>query len=91
LKKLINPEENAPGVSNRRFECAGVLMDVDVRPCASADEVKQAIAPIANYLGRSVPNEDLADRLAHLLPASASTPHGVAVALSAALAPFRFS
>ena len=44
-------------------------MDVDVRRCASADEVKHAIAPIAYYFGRSAPNEDLADRLARLLPA----------------------
>ena len=44
-------------------------MDVDVRPCASADEVKQAIAPIANYFGRSAPDEELAERLIRVLPA----------------------
>jgi GNAT superfamily N-acetyltransferase len=44
-------------------------MDVDVRPCASADEVKQAIAPIANYFGRSAPDEELAERLTRVLPA----------------------
>jgi predicted acetyltransferase len=44
-------------------------MDLDVRPCASADEVKQAIAPIANYLGRSAPDADGAERMARLLPA----------------------
>src|ERR1700746_900936 len=44
-------------------------MDVEVRPCASAEEVKHAIAPIANYFGRSAPNEDLAERLARLLTA----------------------
>ena len=44
-------------------------MDVDIRPCASADEVKQAIAPIANYFGRSVPESDGAERMARLLPA----------------------
>jgi len=44
-------------------------MDVDIRPCASADEVKQAIAPIANYFGRSVPDSDGAERMARLLPA----------------------
>jgi predicted acetyltransferase len=44
-------------------------MDVDVRPCASAEEVKQAIAPIANYFGRSVPDADGAERMARLLPA----------------------
>jgi hypothetical protein len=27
-------------------------MDVDVWPCASPEEVKQAISPIANYFGR---------------------------------------
>jgi predicted acetyltransferase len=44
-------------------------MDVEVRPCASAEEVKHAIAPIANYFGRAAPNEDLAERLARLLTA----------------------
>jgi predicted acetyltransferase len=44
-------------------------MDVDIRPCVSADEVKQAIAPIANYFGRSVPDSDGAERMARLLPA----------------------
>ena len=44
-------------------------MDVAVRPCASADEVKQAIAPIANYFGRSAPDEELAERLIRVLPA----------------------
>lgn len=44
-------------------------MVVEVRACASAEEVKHAIAPIANYFGRSAPNEDLAERLIRVLPA----------------------
>lgn len=44
-------------------------MDVDVRPCASAEEVKHAVAPIAYYFGRSTPNEDLTERLGRVLPA----------------------
>jgi predicted acetyltransferase len=44
-------------------------MEIDVRPCASAEEVKHAIAPIANYFGRSVPHADGAERMARLLPA----------------------
>src|SRR5215470_11680911 len=44
-------------------------MDVDVRPCASADEVKQAVAPIAYYFGRSTPDEELSERLIRVLPA----------------------
>jgi predicted acetyltransferase len=44
-------------------------VDVDIRPCASADEVKRAVAPITNYFGRSAPNEELAERLIRVLPA----------------------
>ena len=44
-------------------------MDIDVRPCASAEEVKHAIAPIAYYFGRSTPDEDVTQRLIRLLPA----------------------
>src|ERR1700756_1940062 len=44
-------------------------MDIEVRPCASAEEVKHAIAPITNYFGRSTPNEELAERLLRVLPA----------------------
>jgi predicted acetyltransferase len=44
-------------------------MDVEIRPCASADEVRQAISPIGHYFGRSVPNEDLTERLVRFLPA----------------------
>ena len=44
-------------------------MDVDVRPCASPEEVKHAIAPIAYFFGRSAPDENLAERLTGVLPA----------------------
>ena len=44
-------------------------MEFDVRPCASAEEIKHAIAPIANYFGRSAPNDELTERLARVLPA----------------------
>src|ERR1700730_9598661 len=44
-------------------------MDIDIRPCASAEEVKHAIAPIAYYFGRSAPDENLAERLSRVLPA----------------------
>jgi len=43
-------------------------MDVQIRPCASADEVKQAISPIGHYFGRSLPNDELAARLIRFLP-----------------------
>jgi N-acetylneuraminic acid mutarotase len=33
-------------------------MDIDIRPCASAEEVGQATAPIGYYFGRSASNED---------------------------------
>src|SRR6516164_7382427 len=44
-------------------------MDVDVRPCVSAEEVKQAIAPITTYFGRSAPNPDYTERLTCVLAA----------------------
>lgn len=43
--------------------------EFDVRPCASAEEFKYALAPIASYFGRSTPDEDLAERLIRVLPA----------------------
>ena len=43
-------------------------MDVQIRPCASADEVRQAISPIGHYFGRSLPNDELAARLIRFLP-----------------------
>jgi predicted acetyltransferase len=45
-------------------------MDVDIRPCASAEEVRHAVAPITTYFGRSVPNEDYTERLTRVLPAN---------------------
>jgi predicted acetyltransferase len=44
-------------------------MDVDIRPCASAEEVRQAISPIGYYFGRSAAGEDQAKRFARVLPA----------------------
>src|SRR6516164_6348312 len=44
-------------------------MDVHIRPCASVDEVRQAISPIGHYFGRSLPNDELAARLIRFLPA----------------------
>ena len=43
-------------------------MDVQIRPCASADEVRQAISPIGHYFGRSLPNDELSARLIRFLP-----------------------
>jgi predicted acetyltransferase len=44
-------------------------MDVQIRSCASPDEVRQAISPIGHYFGRSLPNDELAERLIRFLPA----------------------
>jgi len=44
-------------------------MDFDIRPCTSSEEVKQAIAPIGYYFGRSTPNPDQAERLTRFLSA----------------------
>jgi hypothetical protein len=54
-----------PSVQERRVP----NVDVDIRPCASADEVKRAVVPITNYFGRSAPNGELAERLIRVLPA----------------------
>jgi hypothetical protein len=43
-------------------------MDVEVRPCASAAEVRQAITPIGYYFGRSAASEDQAERLTRVMP-----------------------
>jgi predicted acetyltransferase len=43
-------------------------MDVQIRPCASADEVRQAVAPIGHYFGRSAPNDDQVERLLRVMP-----------------------
>jgi predicted acetyltransferase len=44
-------------------------MDVSIRPCASAEEVRQAISPIGHYFGRSAANEDQTKPFARVLPA----------------------
>ena len=44
-------------------------MDVEIRPCASADDLRHALAPIRHYFGRSAPNEDQAERFTRVLPA----------------------
>jgi predicted acetyltransferase len=44
-------------------------MDAQIRSCTSADEVRQAISPIGHYFGRSLPNDELAERLIRFLPA----------------------
>jgi predicted acetyltransferase len=44
-------------------------VDVEVRPCASAAEVRQAITPIGNYFGRSAASEDQAERMCRVMPA----------------------
>jgi predicted acetyltransferase len=44
-------------------------MNVDIRACASLDEVRNAMAPIRYYFGRSAPNEDQAEQFTRVLPA----------------------
>ena len=44
-------------------------MNLVIRPCASAVELRDAIGPIAHYFGRSVPSEDQAERLIRVMPA----------------------
>ena len=43
-------------------------MDWKVRACASVDELRAAVTPIAHYFGRASPNEDQFERLARVLP-----------------------
>ena len=45
---------------------AGILNDVDVRPCSSIDEFVEALGPISHYFG-SAPSRDRAERFAHWL------------------------
>ena len=45
-------------------------MDVEIRHCASADEMRHALTPIRHYFGRSTPNETQAERITRLLPAA---------------------
>ena len=44
-------------------------MGVEIRSCASVEEVRQAITPIGYYFGRSAPAENQAERLIRTLPA----------------------
>jgi hypothetical protein len=44
-------------------------MDVEIRPCASAKDIRDAITPIGYYFDRSAPNADYAARLTRVLPA----------------------
>jgi predicted acetyltransferase len=44
-------------------------MDFEIRPCASAEEVRQAITPIGYYFGRSAADADQAERLIRVMPA----------------------
>jgi predicted acetyltransferase len=43
-------------------------MAVEVRPCTSPDEFRQAITPITTYFGPASPDERHADRLLRVLP-----------------------
>jgi predicted acetyltransferase len=43
-------------------------MDFEIRACGSAEEVKQAIAPIRYYFGRSMPDENQTERLTRVMP-----------------------
>jgi predicted acetyltransferase len=44
-------------------------MEIEIRSCASAEEMRNAITPIGYYFGRSVPHDDQAERLTRVLPA----------------------
>jgi len=44
-------------------------MDVEIRPCASAAEVSQAITPIRYYFGGTAPDENQTERLIRVMPA----------------------
>jgi len=56
------------GCSDHRVE-AEDAMGVEIRSCASVEEVRQAITPIGYYFGRSAPAENQAERLIRTLPA----------------------
>jgi predicted acetyltransferase len=45
------------------------IMGIEVRPCASRDEFRQAITPITTYFGPASPDEQHVDRLSRVLPA----------------------
>jgi predicted acetyltransferase len=44
-------------------------MAIEVLPCTSPDESRQAITPITTYFGHASPDEAHADRLMRVLPA----------------------
>jgi predicted acetyltransferase len=44
-------------------------MGVEIRPCTSPDEFRQAITPITTYFGQATPDETHVDRLMRVLPA----------------------
>src|ERR1700761_790422 len=44
-------------------------MDIEIRACASAEDVRQAITPIGYYFGRSAADENQAERLTRVMPA----------------------
>jgi predicted acetyltransferase len=44
-------------------------MEVEIRACASAEEVRQAITPIGYYFGRSAPSDEQVKRSTRVLPA----------------------
>jgi len=44
-------------------------MDLEIRACASPEEMGQAITPIGYYFGRTAPNADQAERLTRVMPA----------------------
>ena len=43
-------------------------MSYEVRPCASAEELRDAVRPISHYFGRSTPNAEQIDRVGRVLP-----------------------
>jgi hypothetical protein len=72
------PGQRSPSSSRRNSRCqllpaitlgGRLAVDVEVRPCASAAEVRQAIAPIGNYFGHSAASEDQAERMCRVMPA----------------------
>src|SRR5919108_1235379 len=54
--------------SERASHRAEAPMKWDVRPCASVDELRAAVAPIWQYFGLSVPTDEQFDRVGRILP-----------------------
>jgi hypothetical protein len=65
---VISGELTRSADSGRKLGERNYAMDVDIRPCASAEEVRQAISAIGYYFGRSAANEDQTKRFARVLP-----------------------